>query len=179
MAAAALIGVLVLTVIVLGYYMMQYKGMAAAPAKSGMWGHHPKWQYGSRSAGHGGSLHAPGPQHNPAGWAKKMPLVGNFGKVGGTGGCGPGEVAVTYKDDSGAVSTFCRPADAGFAGSTCSPHWDPAATAEAQALATVGSLQHDNFGETKLQSAVNAAYDSNIGLDDNELSQLMHSGGSP
>jgi hypothetical protein len=57
----------------------------------------------------------------------------------------------------------------------CGMTWDPAATAEAQALATVGSFQH---GECKLQNAINAAYDSNVGLTDDQLAQVM-AGGTP
>jgi hypothetical protein len=34
------------------------------------------------------------------------------------------------------------------------------AVAEAQALATVGAYQHDDYGEAGLQAAINAAYDA-------------------
>ena len=35
----------------------------------------------------------------------------------------------------------------------CGVGWDPAASAEAEALATVGSLQHNSYGERRLQRA--------------------------
>ena len=41
----------------------------------------------------------------------------------------------------------------------CKAAWNPAATAQAQALATVGSFQHDSYGERALQGAINKAYD--------------------
>jgi hypothetical protein len=65
----------------------------------------------------------------------------------------------------------------GFA--ACGRGWDPAASAEAEALATVGSLQHESYGEKKLQGAINAAYDSNVGLSDDQLASLMLHGGAP
>ncbi len=37
--------------------------------------------------------------------------------------------------------------------------WDPAAIAEAQALAQVGAYQHDDYGEPKLQGAIRQAFD--------------------
>ena len=53
----------------------------------------------------------------------------------------------------------------------CKAAWDPAASAEAEALATVGALQHDSYGEQSLQSAID--------LNDDHLAQLMHQGGTP
>lgn len=57
--------------------------------------------------------------------------------------------------------------------------WDPAATAEAQALAQVQALPPDNYGERLLQNAVNLAYDANPGdgLSDAQLEGLMYNGG--
>jgi hypothetical protein len=55
-------------------------------------------------------------------------------------------------------------------------HWDPEAAAEAQALATTGSLQHDSYGERALQQTINDAYDG--GLTDEHLVNAMHNGGS-
>lgn len=42
---------------------------------------------------------------------------------------------------------------------TCKAPWSADAMSEAQALATVGSFQHDSDGERQLQDAINAAYD--------------------
>lgn len=62
---------------------------------------------------------------------------------------------------------------------SCGGTWDPAASAEVKALASVGSLQHDSYGEKKLQSVINSAYDgsSAAGLSDSHLSTIMHDGG--
>ncbi len=60
--------------------------------------------------------------------------------------------------------------------STCNDGWSTTAQMEAQALAQVGSLQHDNMGEDALQMAINAAYDTGAGLTDSQLSSLMHTG---
>ena len=96
-----------------------------------------------------------------------------------TGVCGAGQVARTYQNPNGALETVCVSKAAAADMSTCSAKWDLAATAEAQALATVGSYQHDMYGERALQSAINAAYDGNAGLTDAELQTLMHAGGTP
>ena len=42
---------------------------------------------------------------------------------------------------------------------TCKAPWSTKAMLEAQALATVGSYQHDTYGEEQLQGAINTAYD--------------------
>ncbi len=84
----------------------------------------------------------------------------------------------------------------GACGAAPGPKWDPSATIEAQALAQVGSLQHDDFGEYKLQSAVDQAFDvtpnppyketrlaypnpPNKNLSDAQLAMVMHQGGAP
>jgi hypothetical protein len=94
--------------------------------------------------------------------------------------CAPGESAVTYQNPDGSVVTYCRSTDSlpGPA-KVCHRGWDPAASAEAEALATVGSLQHDSYGEGKLQRAINAAYDANTDLSDSQLEAVMHQGGAP
>jgi hypothetical protein len=68
---------------------------------------------------------------------------------------------------------------AGF--SPCRSIWDPAASAEAQALATVGALSFDAYGESALQQAENGEYPypSRIGLSDRQLKGLMHKGYAP
>jgi hypothetical protein len=94
--------------------------------------------------------------------------------------CGPGETPVTYKNPDGTTLTYCRSSDVLPGPPTvCGVGWDPAASAEAQALATVGSLQHDSYGERRLQRAVDGAFDSNVGLSDRDLEALMHQGGTP
>mgnify|MGYP001377252101 CR=1 FL=1 len=82
--------------------------------------------------------------------------------------------------DCGAKMTYCRVTDALPGPPTvCGRGWDPAASAEAQALATVGSLAHGSYGERRLMGAVDGAFDSNLGLSDEQLSCLMHQGGAP
>jgi hypothetical protein len=94
--------------------------------------------------------------------------------------CAPGETAVTYQNPDGSIVTYCRATDSMPGPATvCKAGWDPAASAEAEALATVGSLQHDSYGEGKLQRAINAAYDSSAGMSDAQLEAVMHQGGTP
>jgi hypothetical protein len=94
--------------------------------------------------------------------------------------CGPGETPVTYRNPDGTTMTYCRSSDVLPGPPTvCGVGWDPAASAEAQALATVGSLQHDSYGERRLQRAVDGAFDANAGLSDRDLEALMHQGGTP
>lgn len=59
---------------------------------------------------------------------------------------------------------------------TCSAGWDPAATAEAQALAQASSLQHDSHGERRLQRSINATYDTSAGLAGPQLAYAAHVG---
>jgi hypothetical protein len=100
------------------------------------------------------------------------------------GPCAAGMTPVTYQNPDGSLLTRCVSSGPSVVGdpsailSACGQTWDPAATAEAQALATVGSFQHDSYGERKLQNAINAAFDSNVGLTDDQLAQVM-AGGAP
>ena len=100
------------------------------------------------------------------------------------GPCAAGMTPVTYVNPDGKTMTRCVSsgpsviADPTAILAACGMTWDPAATAEAQALATVGSFQHNSWGERKLQSAIDAAYDSNVGLTDDQLAQAM-AGGAP
>jgi hypothetical protein len=57
------------------------------------------------------------------------------------------------------ASQYCVPERYAPDLSACKAEWDPAAAAEAQALATVGAFQHDDYGERALQGAIDAAYD--------------------
>ena len=78
-------------------------------------------------------------------------------------------------------SQYCVPADhmPSLKNHACRENWNPAASAEAQALATVGSFQHDHYGEKNLQHAINAAYDRNVPLNEVQLNEFLHQGGSP
>ena len=71
------------------------------------------------------------------------------------------------------TSQYCVPAGYKANMSACNTGWEPQAVAEAQALATVGSYQHDDYGETNLQAAINSAYDANMGLSESQLAKLM------
>ena len=105
-----------------------------------------------------------------------------FEGMAGRGGapCGPGETPVTYRNPDGTTMTYCRSSDVLPGPPTvCGVGWDPAASAEAQALATVGSLPHEAYGERRLQRSIDGAFDSNVGLSDRDLEALMHQGGTP
>jgi hypothetical protein len=97
------------------------------------------------------------------------------------GACPPGRHAITYQDPQGALMVRCGQNNVGPDMTACRGTWDPAATAEAQALATVGSLQHDSYGERSLMGAVDLAFDATTaaGLSDAQLQNLMHQGGTP
>jgi hypothetical protein len=68
------------------------------------------------------------------------------------GPCAPGQTAVTYQDAGGA--TLVRCVDGGGLTLGACGAWNAEATAEAQALASVGGLEHDTYGEDALQSAI-------------------------
>jgi len=95
--------------------------------------------------------------------------------------CPAGTTALTYQDVDGALLTRCV-SNGGLPSmnnSACKQIWDPAAAAEAEALAAVGSYQHDHYGERSLQHAINAAYDRNVPLNEVQLNEFLHQGGSP
>jgi hypothetical protein len=98
-----------------------------------------------------------------------------------TNPCPMGTTPVNYQNPDGSMMTWCKPGSAlpGPATVCTGSTWDPAAEAEAQALGTVGSFQHDSYGEAKLQHAINEAYDANVGLSDEQLATLMQQGGAP
>ncbi|MES2339219.1 MAG: hypothetical protein V4537_14090 [Pseudomonadota bacterium] len=186
--AGVLIGVLVVIVLALSVAVYHYKN-AAAPPKSGFMTQFPfmgnlsNWQLGSGDAGWGGSLQretTPAQaQLYHAGWRP----VGLERSI-----CNSGREGLAVAPMYSSQHTVSDAANAGIgpgcgAGCgpsiACRPGWDPSATAEAQALATLGSLPHDPNGERSLQGAVNAAFDCDSGLSDNQLRDLMHNGGAP
>lgn len=147
------------------------------------------------AATHPGHLHNMGHIHSSASGFGMMggrieglsagPIGGGVVAHGTIGGgstnspiCGPGMTAVAYQDPSGALLTQCRPSGM-ISASGCGRPWDPAAIAEAQALATVGSYQHDSYGEAALQNVINEAYDGDRGISDDQLTTLMQNGGMP
>ncbi len=204
--AAIVLGVLVLIVIVLSVVLARTR---ARCHKSGFHiyphgnldtgSNNPLWQFGSMDAGNWGPVHREATAWNVAayepGWRAGRYRAASgrntshlsCGKEGMAPGparagspCGPGETPVTYRNPDGTTLTYCRSSDVLPGPPTvCGVGWDPAASAEAQALATVGSLQHDSYGERRLQTAVDGAYDSNVGLSDRDLEALMHQGGTP
>ncbi len=203
-ATAVVIAVLVVLVLILAYYVVQYK----SKCDKGKAGFHvtstgnldtgnnnPLWQFGSMDAGNWGPVHREATVWNEAvvhpGWraghyrlAAKIPATkeGMYGGAPAPPGnvCAPGETPVTYQNPDGSMMVYCRNTNALPGPATvCKKGWDPAASAEAEALATVGALEHDSYGEKKLQRAVDAAYDSNVGLSDEQLSAVMHEGGTP
>lgn len=199
--------VVVVALVVALYYVNHYKKLSSTqnflgmhPNPWGGFGHagmggsidRPTTKY-QLAATHPGHPHNMGHIHSSdAGFSMmsgKMeglapsPVIGaGGGMIGGNGTitpmCGRGQVAVSYSDPSGTTLTHC--VDGGMVSATgCGRPWDPAAIAEAQALATVGSYQHDSYGEAALQSVINQAYDSDRGISDDQLSTLMQHGGMP
>jgi hypothetical protein len=103
----------------------------------------------------------------PSGWALQSTPQGNRCVYVGDGD----DLASTTKTGCAYTST----------GAVSNALWDPLAIAEAQALASTGSLQHDDYGEAALQNSIDGAYasvDGSAGLTDAQLESAMHSGGS-
>jgi hypothetical protein len=199
-AAALFMAALVVLILVLGYYVAYYKsactksGFHITPANNMQTGNNlPIWQLGAMDAGDWGPIHrattdTQAAVYHPAWrsgtWHKIHPHHHREGLAIGPSAqdsaCGPGQTPYTYQNPDGSTVTYCQSNDVLPGPATvCSGTWDPAATAEAQALATVGSFQHDSYGERKLQKAINAAYDSDPTLSDDQLNTLMHQGGAP
>jgi hypothetical protein len=193
---AVVMAVLVVVILVLAFYVVKYRaqikkgdGFHIAPISNLTTGNNnPEWQLGSMDAGNWGPVHRAATSWNVAAYHPSW-RAGRYRQVSASGGkeglaannsasaaaCAPGESAVTYQNPDGSVVTYCRSTDSLPGPATvCHRGWDPAASAEAEALATVGSLQHDSYGEGKLQRAINAAYDANTGLSDAQLEGLMH-----
>jgi hypothetical protein len=201
-ATAVIMGILVVLILILAFYVAKYKAKASKGSfgvrsihNLNTGGNNPLWWHGAGDAGWGGPVHR---ETTATQAAHYMPHLRGGSQVehghmhqarrhreglatapAAAGPCPAGMTAVTYQDVDGSMLTRCVPADYTPDMSTCKAGWDPAASAEAQALATVGSLQHDSYGERRLQGAINAAYDSNIGLTDAQLQELMHQGGTP
>jgi hypothetical protein len=99
-------------------------------------------------------LHGMSPHHRREGLAPgaaaAAPAAG--GGAPAKGPCAPGQTAVTYQDAGGA--TLVRCVDGGGLTLGACGAWNAEATAEAQALASVGGLEHDTYGEAALQSAI-------------------------
>jgi len=149
----------------------------------------PLWWHGSADAGSGGSIHRDITRTQAAAYMPNLRyhngihegLETSPDESGVTSQCPAGTTALTYQDVDGALLTRCV-AKGGLPSmnnSACKQIWDPAARAEAQALATVGSYQHDHYGEKSLQHAINAAYDRNVPLNEVQLNEFLHQGGSP
>ena len=210
-ATAVVMAILVVLILVLGYYVAHYKSKCDKGGKAGFHiyspgnldtgNNSPLWQFGSMDAGNWGPVHRDPTPWNVAAYTPRwrdgnyrlaavngtvLPTVATKeGMMGGmpsapAGPCGPGETPVSYQNPDGSTMTYCRSTNVLPGPATvCGAGWDPAATAEAEALATVGALQHQAFAEKKLQRGINAAYDSNTGLSDTQLETLMHQGGAP
>ena len=175
MATALLIAVLVILIIVLGVYVAHYKKLATksgfrvgiAPYNNlNINGNNPMWYLGSMDAGNWGPVHRDATDYNVALYEPSWRGDAQRGRRQREG-MSNGAMASPYPQ--------VGPAQ------VCGRGWDPAASAEAQALATTGALPHDSYAEAKLQGAVDGAFDTNSGsgLNDEQLTQLMHQGGTP
>lgn len=193
-ATGAIIGVLIVLILILSFYVVRYKGkdgfqtLRYSNLQTGS--NNPHWQMGSMDAGNWGPVHRSATPLQMSHYAPGLRPGGRVsmphqkeGLTSGASGCGADETAITYADPSGNVVTYCQSGStldpSTVTQATCAVPWDPTATAEAQALATVGALQHDQYGERKLQSAINSAYDSNTGLTDDQLAALAQGSDAP
>lgn len=203
-AAFALIVILALLLIYFWHDMAQWRTAATAAGvkKSGfgvapynnlnMGGNNPMWYLGSDHAGWGGDLMRDSTPYHVAeytpdwraGAVVAPPREGMTSSRGGApangyGPCSAGQTAVTVHEPDGSMITRCHNDGVGPSGRTCTGGWNPAATVEAAALATVGGLKHEPRADRKLQQAINTAYNSTDGLTDDQLERLMHQGGTP
>jgi hypothetical protein len=172
-AAAVAMGGLVFVILILAYnlHKCRKKGGKSSfgirPGNNLVTGsNNPQWWHGSGDAGYGGSVHRETtPIHHAAfyGSTHREGLEVTPPKTG----CPPGTKTLYSPDEGGSLKPYCVPEDYSssqykpYSPSTasCKATWDPSATAEAVYLATVGSLQHDSYGEARLQSAINSIYD--------------------
>lgn len=181
MATAIVIAVLILLVLVLGWYVMYYRAKIAkahgfrvgiAPYNNlNINGNNPMWYLGSMDAGNWGPVHREATDYNVAAWEPSWRGDAQRGRARREG-LEAGEAASGPSSQSAAPFPQVGPAQ------VCNRGWDPAASAEAQALATVGSLPHDSVAEPALQGAIDGAFDTGAGLNDEQLSALMHNGGA-
>ena len=178
-ATAGVLGSLVILVIILMFVAYHFKTKADKATTSGFQSNLatgnnlPNWWNGGAHAGAGGDMsrdytpvqqsHYGGNDH-PRTTKQQMQAHAWRGQEGLAPNPRP-----DYDMDSGAGIP-----------ATCKAPWSADAMSEAQALSTVGSFQHDTYGEKQLQGAINAAYDvGGSGLSDADLESLMHNGGSP
>lgn len=177
---AVIMGLLVVLVLVLGYklYEKDKSGFISPVNNLTTGNNNPLWQLGAMDAGNWGPVHRDPTAWNVAayhpGW---RPGGGGtcYGKEGSAVGCNREGLAPGGPVAPNGGTIYLRPGPP----SLCGRGWDPAASAEAEALATVGALQHESYGEGRLQGAIDAAYDSSHGLSDDQLAALMHQGGAP
>jgi hypothetical protein len=184
-AAAVVMGVLVLIIIILGYYVAHYRAMTKdhfqiVPMSNLTTGsNNPLWQLGSMDAGNWGPIHREPTQWNIAAYTPSARMGyahrGEGFEGGYPGPCPPGELPIVGRDGS----VQCVSSGPEHFHGRCGAGWDPAASAETAALATTGSFQHEPVGERRLQRAINAAFDPALGLSDEQLTTLMHQGGAP
>ena len=195
--AAVAMGVLTVIIIALAVNLMQckkklHKGAFGVRQVNNLTtgGNNPLWWHGSADAGSGGSIHRDITRTQAAVYMPNLRYHDGLhegletspdesGVV--TSPCPAGMTALTYQDVDGALLTRCvsKGGLPSMNKGACKQSWDPAASAEAQALATVGSYQHDQYGERSLQHAINAAYDRNVPLNEVQLNEFLHQGGSP
>ncbi len=160
-------------------------------------GNNPLWWHGSADAGSGGSIHRDITRTQAAVFMPNLRYNNDVHEGYYSGGyeglesspdesgvippCPTNMTTLHYQDVDGALLTRCVPKGGlpSMNHGACKQQWDPAAAAEAQALATAGSFQHDNYGERSLQHAINAAYDRNVPLNEVQLNEFLHQGGSP
>jgi hypothetical protein len=137
-------------------------------------GNNPQWQNGSLDAGNYGSVHRSVNRHQTHPFRHlnnrsrhsqsvlQQPQALLPGKVSNPQNISCPEGFRPYNSGLLGEKTKCVPSDFydedddGITGS-CSDKWSPEATAEAGALATVGSFSHDSYGEARLQAMINHA----------------------
>jgi hypothetical protein len=166
--AAVLMAVLVLVII----YLMYSLTKCHSKSGKGTFGirpynnlhtgnNNPLWWHGSGDAGWGGPVHREATDIHLAAYMPQAYAGLREGlSTGPASPCPAGTTAVSYQDEGGALLTRCVSSGYKANLSACKAGWDPTAVAEAQALATVGAYQHDDYGEASLQAAINAAYDA-------------------
>lgn len=198
-AAFAVIVVLVILCLYFWHDMTQWRAAAKAgkTTKDGfgiapynnlnMGGNNPMWYLGSDHAGYGGDLMRDSTDYHVAEYTPSWragavvapPREGmTSGAPGGYGPCAAHQTAVTVQNPDGSMITRCHNNGVGPQ-RPCTSAWDPSAVVEAAALATTGGMKHEANADRPLERAINSAFDSSVGLSDDQLERLMHQGGTP
>jgi hypothetical protein len=173
--------------------------MDRAPTETNMAVYNPSFRMGARMRQSAGRMRASGGAPSSAFASAYKGGRGPRALASGQretleGPCGPGQKAVTLSGADGQPVTTCVNSpldtdDAALGGVDANPdhfderaqctEWDPDATVEAQALASVGGLSGRTYAEDPLRRAIEFSTDDSAGLTAPALAKLARYSGAP